>query len=224
MNFTEYPDRDALVLNVSNILAGALNNALLVQDRVSFAVPGGTTPGPIFDALAATSLDWERVHIMLTDERWVPQDHEMSNTQLIQDRLITNRAADAHFVPFYQPGMTATAGCATAAETLGAHMPLSILMLGMGADMHTASLFPGATGQAAAMAEDAPLLCPIKAAGQDIERVTLPAHALNGALNKHLVIFGDEKRAALDRATHLPAMDAPIGAVLSGTEIHWAPS
>lgn len=147
----------------------------------------------------------------------------MSNTQLIHDRLITNKAKDAHFVPFFQDGMTATAGCAATAETLLRHMPLSILMLGMGADMHTASLFPGATGLAAAMTEGAPLLCPIKAADQDIERVTLPAHALNGALNKHLVIFGDEKRSALDRAIHMPAMEAPIGAVLSGTEIHWAP-
>ena len=223
MNIIEYADRETLVIDVANALAGALRNALQVQDQVSVAVPGGTTPGPIFDMLAATSLDWGRVHIMLTDERWVAQDHAMSNTQLIHDRLITNHAREAHFVPFYQAGMDATQGCGATAKTLEPHMPLSILMLGMGADMHTASLFPGATGQEAAMAPDAPLLCPIKAADPDIERVTLPAHALNGALNKHLVIFGDDKRAALDRATHLPAMEAPIGAVLTGTEIHWAP-
>ena len=223
MKIIEYPDRDALITNVASVLAGALKNALLVQDRVSMAVPGGTTPGPIFDILSDTHLDWARVHIMLTDERWVPQDHPMSNTQLIHDRLITNRASDAHFVPFYQDGLTAEPGCTATAETLQPHMPLSILMLGMGADMHTASLFPGATGLEAAMADNAPLLCPIKAADQDIERVTLPAHALKGALNKHLVIFGDEKRTALDRATNLPAMEAPIGVALSGTEIHWAP-
>ena len=224
MEFKEYPDSEMMMIDLADTLAGELENALLTHDSVSFAVPGGTTPGPIFDMLSTIPLAWERVHIMLTDERWVPQDHPMSNTQLIHDRLITNRAADAHFVPFFQQGMSATEGCSATAATLHNYMPLSILMLGMGADMHTASLFPGAAGQAEAMADDAPLLCPIKAADQDIERVTLPAHALNGALNKHLVIFGDEKRAALDRAIHLPAMEAPIGAVLSGTEIHWAPS
>lgn len=222
MNILEYADREMLVIAVANRLAGDLKNALLAQDRVSLAVPGGTTPGPIFDLLSATDLDWARVHIMLTDERWVPQDHAMSNTQLLHDRLITGHAAKARFVPFYQPGLSAAEGCTATAETLAAHMPLSVLMLGMGADMHTASLFPGAEGQEAAMAEGAPLLCPIKAPDQDIERVTLPAHALNASLTKHLVIFGADKRTALERAIHLPALEAPIGAVLSGTEIHWA--
>ncbi len=222
MNITEYNDREMLVLNVANVLAGALKKALLVSDRVSMAVPGGTTPGPIFDILSGVDLEWERVHILLTDERWVPLDHAMSNTDLIQNRLMAGPAATATFVPFYRAGLDASAGSAAVAGTLTDTMPLSVLMLGMGADMHTASLFPGATGLSAALAENAPLLCPIKAPDQEIERVTLPAHALQGALSKHLVIFGDDKRTALENAVNLPAEVAPISAVLEGTEIHWA--
>jgi 6-phosphogluconolactonase len=222
MKITEYADRDMLAMNVANVLAGDLENSLLAYDTVSFAVPGGTTPGPIFDLLSATDLAWDRVHVMLTDERWVDEDHDQSNGRLIRGRLVTDHASAAHFTPFYRAGMNAAEGSAAVADTLKQHMPLSVLMLGMGADMHTASLFPGAQGLDAALDECAPLLCPVTRQDHDITRVTLPAHALNGALAKHLVIFGDDKRAALERAQGLSPQEAPISAVLSGATVHWA--
>jgi 6-phosphogluconolactonase len=222
MNITEYADREMLAMNVANILAGELKKCLLVHDFASFAVPGGTTPGPIFDLLSATDLDWDRVHVMLTDERWVPQDHVQSNAGLIRDRLLAGRAKTAKFIPFYQAGMEPAEGCAQVAQSLKSELPISLLMLGMGADMHTASLFPGSDGLDAALAEDAALLCPIMPQGHDIARVTLPAHVLQGAMAKHLVIFGADKRAALEAAHSLPPEQAPIAAVLEGAEIHWA--
>ncbi len=222
MNILEYADRELLAMSVANMLAGELKNALLAQDFASIAVPGGTTPGPIFDLLSATDLDWDRVHVMLTDERWVPQDHAQSNAGLIRDRLMVGNAAAAHFIPFYQDGFDATAGCTQVADDLAAELPISVLMLGMGTDMHTASLFPGSEGLEAALADDAALLCPIKPAGHDIARVTLPAHVLQGAMAKHLVIFGADKRAALEAAQSLPPEQAPIAAVLAGADIHWA--
>ena len=222
MNITEYADREMLALRVADVIASELENALLTHDTVSLAVPGGSTPGPVFDLLSATDLAWDRVSIMLTDERWVDEDHDQSNTRLIKDRLITDHAGAAKFVPFYQPGQDAVEGAATRADGLKDHMPLSVLMLGMGADMHTASLFPGAEGLGAAFDAHAPLLCPIKVPGHDIARVTLPAHALEGALAKHLVIFGEDKRAALTRAAGLSDLEAPIRAVLGGATIHWA--
>ncbi len=222
MNIIEYADRELLAMGVANVLAGELKNALVGQNTVSIAVPGGTTPGPIFDLLSATDLDWDRVHVMLTDERWVPQDHAQSNAALIRERLLAGNAAAATFIPFYQTGLDATAGCAQIAQSLASEIPISVLMLGMGADMHTASLFPGADGLDAALAADAPLLCPVMPVGHDIARVTLPAHVLRGAVSKHLVIFGAEKRTALERAQSLPAEQAPIAAVLAGADVHWA--
>ena len=72
MNIVEYADQDMLAIDVGNVLAGELEAALLHHDTVSFAVPGGSTPGPIFDMLCAADLEWNRVHVFLTDERWVP--------------------------------------------------------------------------------------------------------------------------------------------------------
>ncbi len=222
MNIVEYADRELLAMGVANILAGQLENTLLTQDFASLAVPGGTTPTPIFDMLSAVDLAWDRVHVMLTDERWVAQDHAQSNAGLLRRHLLVGKAAAARFIPFYQDGMDAAAGSAVVAQDLATELPLSVLMLGMGADMHTASLFPGSSGLEAALADDAPLLLPIMPQDHTIARVTLPAHVLQGAITKHLVIFGAEKRRALERAKSLPPEQAPIAAVLDGAQIHWA--
>ena len=101
--FIDYPDRDLLVMDLANKLAGDLREALGHQDRASLVVPGGSTPGPIFDVLCAADLDWERVDVMLSDERWVPDTSERSNTKLLRERLLIERAAAARFVPFIFP-------------------------------------------------------------------------------------------------------------------------
>jgi 6-phosphogluconolactonase len=222
MKLIEYADRDVLALDVANILAGELKNALLSNDLVSLAVPGGTTPGPIFDSLSAASIDWSRVQVMLTDERWVAPDHEMSNARLLRQRLLVGPAATAQFTPFFVEGLTASEASEQLSESITGHLPISVLVLGMGADMHTASLFPGSDGFGAAMADVAPAVCPINVEGQDIGRITLSRPVLQGAMLKHLVIFGDEKRAAVERALTLPALEAPIGAVLQEAVVHWA--
>ena len=223
MNFIEYADREMLAINLANRLAGDLENALLHHETVSFAVPGGTSPGPIFDVLCASDLEWGRVHVMLTDERWVPEDHERSNTRLVRDRLLTGRAAQARFLPFYAPAEHPDDVLAEVTSPLVPELPISVLLLGMGADMHTASLFPGAPGLGAALAADAPILVAQEPPTQDEIRVSLSAQVLDGALSKHLLIAGDEKRHALERAMSLPPEEAPVNAVLSQITVHWAP-
>ena len=222
MNIVEYADRDMLAIDLANVLAGELENSLFTHDRVSFAVPGGSTPGPIFDNLCAADLDWSRVHVMLTDERWVDADHAQSNARLIRDRLLTSRAARADFTPYFTAGLTAAEAAEQLSEALTPELPISVLVLGMGADMHTASLFPGAEGLDEAMAADAPHLCAIRVPGQEFARITLSAPVLEGALSKHLVIYGEDKRAALEAAMKLPPTEAPVGAVLGEATVHWA--
>ncbi|MDW3225681.1 MAG: 6-phosphogluconolactonase [Paracoccaceae bacterium] len=222
MKFIENADRDMAIMNVAHALTSDLRKCLLQHEFASFAVPGGTTPGPIFDAMSSVDIDWHRVHVMLTDERWVPEDHARSNAGLVQARLLTGRAAAATFVSYYRDGLSAQAAASQVSEALVGEVPISVLLLGMGADMHTASLFPGAPGLAEAMAPGAPLLCAVSPEDQPEDRISLSASALNGAMDKHLVIFGQDKRAALERAMTLPAQEAPIGAVINGGIVHWA--
>lgn len=222
MNITEYADREMLAMNVANKLAGKLKSALSGNDRATFAVPGGTTPGPIFEMLSATDLDWGRVDVLLTDERWVGENDELSNSRLVREHLLTGHAAAANFIPYFREGLSPGEGASEVAPSLAAYLPLSVALVGMGDDMHTASLFPGDPSLPAALASDAPLLCPVYPESQPTARVTLPAHVLNGALNKHLVIFGNEKRAALKRAASLSPKEAPIAALLDDLEVYWA--
>jgi 6-phosphogluconolactonase len=220
MTLETYPDRDVLNMDVADEIASALRTALSQNDTVSLAVAGGSTPGPIFDILSGVSLDWARVRVVPTDERWVPEDHPRSNAALIRTRLLTGRAAAATLVPLYAEGTPEDAlpGLIAAVEPC---LPLSVVLLGMGADMHTASLFPGAPGTAEALAPDAPPLCIVTPPDQPEARVTLSAATLNDALDKHLVIVGPDKRAAYEAALRLPPEQAPIHAVVDGIKTHW---
>lgn len=222
MNIVEYADRDMLAIDVANVLAGQLESALLHHDAVAFAVPGGTTPGPIFDGLCAADLDWDRVRVLPTDERCVPADSDRSNERLIRERLLTGRAATAQYIPLYLPGTAPEDALPEIEALIAPVLPLSVLVLGMGEDMHTASLFPGMHGLAAALDSHAPPLVVARTEVQPEPRISLSGPVLDGALSKHLVIFGEAKRDALDRALSLPPEEAPIGAVLSGMTVHWA--
>ena len=102
-HFNEYADREMLSIALANRIAGELRGALARAERVTMAVPGGTSPGPIFDDLCEVELDWDRVDVMLTDERWVPEDHDRSNTRLLRERLLVGKAEAARLLPMFLP-------------------------------------------------------------------------------------------------------------------------
>jgi len=222
MKLVTYPDRDLMMFALADQLASDLNMALRLNTRASLSVPGGTTPGPVFDILSGVPLDWARVTVIPNDERWVPEDHLRSNARLIRSRLLTGLAAEAGFVSLYADAPEPEAAMDRIAAAVSEHLPLSVLLAGMGADMHTASLFPGADRLAEALAPGAPLVMPMRAAAAGEPRVTLTARALAGAMAIHVVIAGDEKRAALELAESLPPEHAPVKAILSNATVHWA--
>jgi 6-phosphogluconolactonase len=223
MNLVEYPDSDMMMLDLADTLASELADHLRRDKAVSFCVPGGSTPGPVFDVLSEQALDWDRVTVFLSDERWVPSDNPRSNTRLIMERLLISKARRAHFVPLYAAAHTPEDYVEELAKGFEPHLPITLLLLGMGADMHTASLFPGADRLADALDDHAPVLVPMRGGGAPEARVTLSARVLAAAMSTHIVITGDEKRAALEKAQHLSVEEAPVRAVLNGATVHWAP-
>lgn len=222
MRFHEYPDADMLSLRLADHLASNLRQALDQKDRVLFVVPGGTTPGPIFDTISAVDLDWERVHVLLSDERWVPQDDPRSNTRLVRERLLTARAAAAQMVPLYQAEVTPQEALDSLSPPIEKALPIDVCLLGMGADMHTASLFPGAPDLAAGLGPDAPVLSVQTPQDQPETRISLSAPVLRGAVALHVVITGDAKKDAVEKAARMAPEDAPIAAVLDIADVHWA--
>lgn len=223
MDFRRYPDREMLAMGLADELASSLKNTLLTHDRASLCVPGGSSPGDTFRTLSGVDLDWARVQVFLNDERWVPEGHERSNTSLLKRTLLTDRAAAARHVPMVNDAPTPEAGLPDLAPAFEDALPISVLLLGMGTDGHTASLFPGADRLSEAMSEDAPILLPMRAEGAAEPRITLSRPVLAGAVDTHLLIMGDEKRAAFERARQADPMDMPVAAFIGDATVHWAP-
>ena len=223
MDLRIYADAEMMMMKIANIIAGELEAALFNDGRVTLAVPGGTTPGPIFDSLSGVSLDWDRINIVLTDERWVPETSDRSNTRLLRQRLLTEKAAAATLIPLYADAPNPEDCLEELAANITPLLPINICLLGMGTDMHTASLFPGADQLDAALTGGA-ILYAMRAPGAPEPRITLSAKVLQGAIQRHIVITGAEKRAALEKAETLTPAEAPVAAILAGTTVHWAES
>ncbi len=222
MQFIAYPDAELMYLALAKQISGELGAFLRRDGRASFCVPGGTTPGPVFDTLSGADLDWQNVAVFLNDERWVPEASPRSNTRLVRERLLRGPAGRAHLVPLYSPADQPEDVLETLSEGIAPHLPISVLLLGMGADMHTASLFPGADLLEQALAPTAPILMALRAEAAGEPRITLSARALRSAFHTHILIKGPEKRAALERAIGLSASQAPVRAVLDIATVHWA--
>lgn len=223
MKLIEHADAEMMAINLAHILAGDLRNALYNQERVLFVVPGGETPGPVFDSLCEADLDWNRVHVLLSDERWRPMVHVRSNTRLICERLLVGRAKAAQFVPLYKPAPEPETVLSDLEAGIAPLLPISVCFLGMGTDMHTASLLPHGDRLEEALSRDAPILVPMRVDDDPEVRVTLSARVLEGAVSLHIAITGQAKRIALERAGQMLPIEAPVAAVLGNATVHWAP-
>lgn len=221
LEFIEYPDREMLAMALANKMAGQLAQQLRVSDSASLCVPGGTTPAPVYDMLSGSELEWPRVTVFLNDERWVDGAHLRSNSRLLRQHLLRDKAQTARYIDLYTGDPTPEEAVPALAEAIAPNLPITVLLLGMGADMHTASLFPSASETVMALAGDAPLVMAINSV-KDEPRITLTAPALHKAINTHLLITGADKREALERAQKLDPTEAPIREFLGDITVHWA--
>jgi len=214
---------DALAKTVAKQLQTAIDQ----KSKATLVVPGGTTPGPFLTALSLQDIDWSKVTVTLSDERWVPTSSERSNFGLLQRTLGQNNAAVATFLPLYSATATPEDGITDVQQTLAPCLPIDVCVVGMGDDMHTASLFPNATGLEEALSDTAtgPLL-PIRPQDSDEIRVTLTAPVFKAASFLHVLIKGTNKLDAVQKAAAEPSLvKAPIRLILQhpSTIIHYAP-
>jgi len=221
----QYPDRAVLAEDLAEQVAEQLKDAIASKGKASLAVPGGTTPAAFLRALSTQDIDWANVRVMLTDERFVEETSPRSNTRLLRENLLQGKAAAATLVPM-------VASAKQPEEVLGAliaglepALPLDVVVLGMGADMHTASLFPEADRLEDALSNDAPPLLAMRAGGAEEPRITMTAPVLRAAGAVHLLIAGADKAKALEHAfLDGPEAEAPVRVILAlpRTEIHFA--
>ncbi|MEM7491561.1 MAG: 6-phosphogluconolactonase, partial [Pseudomonadota bacterium] len=133
-----------------------------------------------------------------------------------------DRAAAARHVPLVNDAPTPEDGIPDLLPGFEGCLPISVLLLGMGTDGHTASLFPDGDRLADGLADDAPVLLPMRAEGAGEPRITLTAPVLKGAMETHILIMGDEKREVLERARVADPTEIPVAAILRDAVVHWA--
>jgi 6-phosphogluconolactonase len=138
------PDPESVARAVAERIAGAIREA---GERFTIGLSGGTTPIATYEALSGMGLDWSSTDAWVSDERWVPPDHQRSNGRMAEESLIRHVGAR-----FHRPGWSENLAPEESAEHYEAilrsvhngHRP-DLIHLGMGDDGHTASLFPGTT-------------------------------------------------------------------------------
>jgi len=223
MNLVAYADGGRLAYGVAAAVSIALKKAIESQGHATLCVAGGTTPAPAFDILSGALIDWSKVTIIPTDERWVDESDPRSNAALVKKHLMVGAAAQAKYVSFYAKGKTPEAALAGLTQNVTPHLPITVLLAGMGLDLHTASLFPEAENIAAAVADDAPPLMVMQPKSQPEARITLTAPILRAAAQAHIMITGAEKRRVLENIGSQTAAKAPVSVLLGHAQVHWAP-
>lgn len=225
-----FPDTKALAHALSGELQVDLQEAIAARGSASMAVSGGRTPAALFKQLSTEKLDWHKVSVTLIDERWVDASNEASNERLVKESLLQNHAAKARFIGLKNTADSAQAGIEWCWRTISKiARPFDVVMLGMGDDGHTASLFPGNEHlrQALTLTESAGCVA-MQAPVEPRDRISLNLSAILDARRIVVLIQGETKWTVYQRARSAGAVtELPIRAVLQQqlvpVDIFWSP-
>jgi len=226
----DYDDADEFAGAVAGDIQFIIESAIDARGAAVIALAGGRTPQPAFDKLAEAKIDWKRVTIIPTDDRLVPMGDPLSNATMIAKTFLPK---GARVIPITSEAAEdyKASGRAADARLQDLHWPLDLCLLGVGADGHTASIFPGPDLEEAlngpkerralgVMPDPLPPEAPVA-------RVTLSLAAITSARALMIAVTGQAKRdvieAAIEEGVGSPY---PIGRVLAQSElpvdIHWS--
>ena len=230
MRWCEFASRDALNRALTNAIANQLSTAIDSKGSASFIISGGNSPKPIFENLSVvTNVAWHKVTITLSDERWVETDSIDSNEYLAKTALLKNAAVGAHFIGLktdHDSPEEAMTQCNANLQDFP--LPSDVCLLGMGADGHTASLFPQTANLATALMPVSQARCqamnPLHA---PFARMTLTLPTLLQSKQIILLLTGEEKRLVYNRAMDKgPIDELPVRGILHQTQtpvfVYWS--
>ena len=230
VTFKDFPDRRKLVVSLADLVGELLTEGVTANGHASLAVSGGSTPVALFEQLSGMDIPWRDVVITLVDERWVEPTEDDSNEYLVRRHLLKDKAAAAAFIGMKNGASTASEGEGECEQNLQkVSRPFDVLILGMGGDGHTASLFPGAEKLAAATDMNSGRSCmglaPLTAPH---ERMSLTLPVILDSRQLFLHIVGQDKKNVLETATAGgSAEEMPIRFVLNQQStplsVYWAP-
>ena len=224
----EFLKREELDQALADQVANILTAAVAERGKASIAVSGGSTPKGFFKALSVKDLPWSEITVTLADERWVDMTSDDSNTKLVCENLLQNKATKAKFFHLKQ-------GQELNQETLSdlniaaksTILPLDVLILGMGEDGHTASLFPCSDQIDEALAKSTGPLLKVVPKTAPHDRITFSYIYLKQSKHTFLHISGAAKKTVLTQAlAGDDVREMPIRAFLQDsditTQVYWA--
>ena len=189
------PDQHALVAAVSERILGSAGHAIHERGVFRMVLAGGTTPAAVYARLTAADTDWSGWQIFYGDERCLPADHPERNSNMASEHWLQRvalPAANIHVIPAENGAEAAAQAYIPLVEQA---TPFDLVLLGMGEDGHTASLFPGN----AALGDTRPVVPVHHAPKPPPERVSLGLATLQAAGERIVLVAGRDKHAALQR-------------------------
>lgn len=215
MHLHQFSDSAALNSDFAAKLVTILTEAIAERGAAFLVVSGGRTPQALFQALAATPLSWEKVTILLADDRYLPIDSEQSNERLVKATLLQNYAAKAKFISLYAEADNAFAAVPEILPRVAGLPTFDAVILGMGEDGHTASLFPCSAQLAAGLHDDAPAVLAAEPTSAPFQRISLSKARLLNSRHIFLHLVGENKFPVLQQAlADTDPMQMPIRAFL----------
>ena len=220
-----FADRESLDQALATHVASRLQEGIAVRGTAHLVVSGGSTPKQLFSMLADADIEWARVVVLLADERWVPIDHEDSNERLVRETLLTGKAQSAQFLSLLPTPGDEIANIAGVSTLLGSLPRFDVVLLGMGEDAHTASLFPCAAALEEGLTTEQGALI-TRPRNAPHQRVSMSKRRLQATEHGVIHIVGEKKKAVLELARKSgDELRYPISAFLgpAGFDCWWAP-
>jgi len=227
LKFHSFTDELTLNQNFATQIVTKLTDAIQARGHAYLVVSGGKTPLPLFKLLAQTTLPWEQVTICLADERCVSADDAARNERMLRNNLLQLKAKTANFISLYDE-LQPTKTLQNLEQTLLALPQFDVVILGMGEDGHTASLFPCSEELATGLSDNAPAVLIVNPKTAPHQRISLSKNRLLNTRSVYIHLTGNNKRVILEQARLInDPMQMPICAFLnheaSDLQVMYAP-
>lgn len=197
----QFKSQEKLVEDLSSTIALDLQKAVNKKGQAILAVSGGSTPKPLFKALSKIDLNWKNIIITLCDERCVNNDDENSNAYLVKKYLLKKYAKKATFIPLFEDDQTPKQAVKNTAKQLNSLGEIDVIILGMGEDGHTASLFPENTKLSKAYKTDVDMPCiHLTPTNAPYERISLTLNKILNSKKIYLHFEGNKKQKVFFKA------------------------
>jgi 6-phosphogluconolactonase len=215
MQLKQFDNSSALNDDFAQRLIAILQQAIAERGAAYLVVSGGKTPQALFNALSQVDLAWDKVTVMLADDRWLDNTQPDSNERMVKATLLQHKAKAAHFVSLVTADKSAFDGETEVLARVSTLPTFDAVILGMGEDGHTASLFPCSAQIKAGLADPAPAVLAVEPKTAPYQRISLSLPRLLDSRHVFLHLVGSNKLAVL--TTAMAATDAlamPIRAFL----------